>query len=472
MSDPSKIDPSAAATRGLSRRSFLRSVCTAVGMTSLTSTVFDLRRIAAASSLAGGDYKALVCVFLYGGNDSNNVLVPRGTGYAGYAAARNSLALPQASLLPIVPISGGDGRQWGLHPRLTGLRNLFNQQRLALVNNVGPLVAPVTRAEYLAGTAALPPQLFSHSDQTVHWQTSLPDQPVRTGWGGRVADLLHSLNGTAEVSMSMSLAGNNTFQVGNAVTQYQLSSEGSIGLGWYYDGTDWNHPPSIAIRELMERSYGNLFQTGYRNTFQRALDQDRLLSGALETAPALQTVFPDTDLGRQLRMIARIISIREALGLSRQVFFCAAGGYDTHDGQIGGAPETGAHADLLTELDGALSSFYTATTELGVASDVTSFTASDFGRTYASNGDGSDHGWGAHHFVLGGAVSGGRFYGQVPVLAVDGPDDSGDGRWIPKISVDEYSATLARWFGVSASDIPLVLPNIGRFSTPNLGFLG
>lgn len=463
--------PSELPVRGLTRRSFLRSACTAVGMTSLASTVFDLRRIAAAAPLAG-DYKALVCVFLYGGNDSNNVLVPRGTDYAAYAAARSGLALGQASLLPITPLSGGDGRQWGLHPSLPGLRNLFNQQRLALVANVGPLVAPVTRAEYLAGTAALPPQLFSHSDQTVHWQTSLPDQPARTGWGGRVADLLNALNGTAQVSMSMSLSGNNTFQVGNAVTQYQLSSEGSIGLGWYYDGNEWNHPPSIAIRQLMARSYGNLFQKGYRDVFQRALDQDRLLSAALETAPALQTAFPDTDLGRQLRMIARLISIREALGLRRQVFFCAAGGYDTHDGQIGDQAEVGAHADLLTELDGAMSSFYAATTELGVASDVTSFTASDFGRTYISNGGGSDHGWGAHHFVLGGAVAGGRFYGDVPTLAVDGPDDSSDGRWIPTISVDEYSATLARWFGVAASDLPLVLPNIGRFATPDLGFLG
>jgi len=471
MSDPFKIDPSATEPRGLSRRSFLRSVCTAVGMTSLASTVFDLRRIAAAAPLSG-DFKALVCVFLYGGNDSNNVLVPRGTEYAAYAAARRNLALPQASLLSIAPLSGGGGRSWGLHPQLTGLRSLFNQQRLALVANVGPLVAPVTRAEYDAGTAALPPQLFSHSDQTVHWQTGLPDQPVRTGWGGRVADLLHSLNGTAQVSMSMSLAGNNTFQVGNAVTQYQLSSEGSIGLGWYYDGTEWNHPPSIAIRRLMAKSYGNLFQAGYRDVFQRALDQDRMLSAALETAPALQTAFPDTDLGRQLRMVARLISIREALGMRRQVYFCAAGGYDTHDGQISGTPETGAHADLLFELDGALSAFYTATTELGVASDVTSFTASDFGRTYASNGDGSDHGWGSHHLVLGGAVAGGRFYGQVPTLAVDGPDDSGDGRWIPTTSVDEYSATLARWFGVSSTDLPLVLPNIGRFNTPDLGFLG
>jgi uncharacterized protein (DUF1501 family) len=453
---------------GFTRRKFLRG-CAALGATSLASTVFDLRRIAAAAPL-GGDYKALVCLFLYGGNDSNNLLVPRGPDYPAYAAARGPLALSQASLRAITPLNG-DGRQWGLHPSLAGLQNLFGQHRLALLANVGPLVAPVNRAQIDAGTAALPPQLFSHSDQTVHWQTGIPDQPARTGWGGRAADLLNALNAGSQTSMSMSLAGNNTFQIGSAVTQYQVSPDGSIGLGWYYDGNEWNHPPSIAIRKLLARSYGNLFEKGYRDVFQRALDQDRLLSGALSGAPVLQTQFPDSWLGRQMSTIARLISVRETLGLRRQVFFCAADGYDTHSGQVGGQPEVGAHADLMTELDGALSAFYNATVELGVASDVTTFTASDFGRTYATNGDGSDHGWGAHHLIVGGAVDGGKIYGTVPTLAVDGPDDFGEGRWIPTTSVDEYSATLAQWFGVAASDLPLVLPNLGRFASTDLGFM-
>jgi uncharacterized protein (DUF1501 family) len=458
-------------SEGVTRRQFLRgSVCTAVGMTSLFSTAFDLRRIAAAADLTG-DYKALVCIFQYGGNDSNNVLIPRGTGYNAYAAARGTLALPSASLLPITPLSGAGGGTWGLHPSLTGLRNLFNQQHMGLIANVGPLVAPVTKSEYDAGTAALPPQLFSHSDQTVHWQTSLPDQPVRSGWGGRVADLMQSLNTGSQISMSISLAGNNTFQVGNAVTQYQVSPGGTVGLGWYYDGNQWNHPQSTAVRSLIAQSYGNLFQRGYRDVFQRALDQDRILSAALDAAPHLTTVFPDTDLGSQLAMIARLISVREALGLRRQVFFCATGGYDTHDGQVGATAQVGAHADLLTELDGALSAFYAATVEMSVANSVTAFTASDFGRTYENNGEGSDHGWGSHHLVLGGAVSGGRIYGTLPTLAIDGPDDSGDGRWIPTTSVDEYSATLARWFGVAPSDLSLVFPNLGRFNTPDMGFL-
>ncbi|HXT22377.1 MAG TPA: hypothetical protein VN923_16610, partial [Thermoanaerobaculia bacterium] len=250
------------------RRRFVRSACAAVGMTSLAHTVFDLRRIASAATLpavAAGDYRALVCLFLYGGNDGNNVVVPRGAEYAGYAAARGALALPQ-SLLRVLP-NTPDGRQWGLHPALSELHGLLAQNKAAIVANVGPLVAPLTRAEYEAGSAAVPPQLFSHSDQTLHWQTSLPDQPARSGWGGRIADLVHAANGNAQLSMSMSLAGNNTFQVGSAVTQYQVSPDGSVGLGWYYDGNEWNDPPSTAIRRLMSASYGNLFTQGYRDVF-------------------------------------------------------------------------------------------------------------------------------------------------------------------------------------------------------------
>jgi uncharacterized protein (DUF1501 family) len=448
------------------RRQFIRqSTCAAVGITSLASTVFDLRRVAAAAPLAGTDYKALVCVFLYGGNDSNNLLVPLDTpDYNSYAAMRLGLALPQAALLPIAPASGGDSRAWGLHPSMTGVQSLFAQQKLAILANVGPLVAPVTRADYDNGTAALPPQLFSHSDQTVHWQTSIPDQPPQTGWGGRVADLLRAANGTAQISMCMSLAGSNTFEVGNVVTQFQVSASGGIGLDGY--GTDPADPASNALRRLMRKSYGNLFQTGYRDIFQRALDNDQLLQTALASQPPLQTQFPATDLGGQLATIARLIQARQVLGQQRQVFFCATGGFDTHGGQL--VP----HAQLLSDLSGALSAFYAATVELQVANSVTAFTASDFGRTFLSNGDGSDHGWGSHHLVVGGAVQGGRIFGRVPTLAIDGPDDSGDGRWIPTTSVDEYSATLARWFGVSASDMPTVFPNLGRFSNPNLGFMG
>jgi uncharacterized protein (DUF1501 family) len=459
--------------RGTTRRQFLRqSACAAVGMTALGNTIFDLQRIAAAAPLV--DYKTLVCVFLYGGNDGNNVIVPTlAADYAQYAAARDALALPQSALLPLKLLAPtpGDSRQWGLHPSLAKVQGLFNSGRAALVANVGPLVAPLTRQEYLNHSVAVPPQLFSHSDQTVHWQTSLPDQPARTGWGGRAADLLHSLNENARISMSISVAGTNTFQVGNVVTQYQVSPEGPVGLTSYVPAAQGPDASSNAIRGLLARSYGNLFERGYSGIFQRALDNQELLSGALAGAPQLNTAFPDTDLGLQLKMIAQLVSVRETLGLRRQVFFCAGQGFDTHGGQVGTSALDGTHADLLAELDGALAAFDAAMTELGVADSVTAFTASDFGRTYVSNGDGSDHGWGSHHFVLGGAVRGGRFYGQLPTLAVGGPNDAGEGRWIPTTSVDEYAATLARWFGVANSDLPLVLPNLGRFATPDLGFM-
>jgi uncharacterized protein (DUF1501 family) len=442
-------------------------------MTALANTIFDLRRIAAAATTS--DYKTLVCVFLYGGNDSNNVLVPTlASDYGAYASVRGALALPQTSLLSLAPIESppGDSRQWGLHPSLPKLRGLFNGGRAAVIANVGPLVAPLTKDEYLNKTAALPPQLFSHSDQTVHWQTSLPDQPAKTGWGGRVADLLHSLNGSAKISMSISLGGTNTFQVGDVVTQYQVTSDGPVGLDNYTPAAQGPDAASNAVRALLAKSYGNLLERGYRGIFQTALDNQTLLSGALGGAPAITTVFPDTDLGGQLAMVAKLVSVRESLGLKRQIFFCAAQGYDTHDGQVGADALTGSHADLLGELDGALSAFDAAMTELHVGDSVTTFTASDFGRTFQPNGDGSDHGWGNHHFVMGGAVRGGRFYGEMPTLAIGGPNDAGEGRWIPTTSVDEYSATLASWFGVAASDMHLVLPNLGRFASSDLGFMG
>jgi uncharacterized protein (DUF1501 family) len=455
------------------RRDFLRnSLCAAVGTTSIVRTLFDLGGIAAAAELPGaatralGDYKALVCVFLYGGNDGNNLLVPRtGADYTQYAAGRGALALPQASLLPIAPLTS-DGRNWGLHPRMTGLQSLFAQHKMALLANVGPLVAPLTRDQFLNGTVAAPPQLFSHSDQQVHWQTSIPDQAPRTGWGGRTADLLHSLNGNAQVSMSMSLAGSNVFQVGDLVTQYQLSPYGSIGLDGYSEGPGAD-PVSRAIRSLLALPSSNLLVSAAGGITTRALDNNRLVQSALDAATPLATDFPDTYLGQQLRMIAQLISIRGALGLSRQIFFCAADGYDTHGDQLA------TQDALLDELSAGLSAFYNATIELGVAQDVTAFTASDFGRTLPENGGGSDHGWGSHQIIVGGAVHGGDVYGHVQTLAVEGPDDAGDeGRWIPTTSVDEYSATLARWFGVSATDLPLVFPNLGRFNHPNLGFLG
>jgi uncharacterized protein (DUF1501 family) len=463
-----------------SRRQFIRQcACAALGTTSLASTIWNLRSIRAATCCSApyvaspGDFKALVCLFLYGGNDANNFIVPTNTAdYDAYAAARAGLSISQASLLPISPLTYSDGRTFGLHPalidtpnatglpNLAGLQTLFSQGKLALLNNVGTLVAPVTRADFLAETAALPPQLFSHNDQAVHWQTSVPDQPPRTGWGGRLSDLLISMNGDAQISMSISLAGTNTFEVGNQVFQYQMSPYGVQSLSGYSGAT------KTALDNLISLPHQNLFEDEFAKITRRALDNSALLSGVL-AGITLTTFFPTQNyLADQLKMIAKMIAARDSLSMSRQIFFCAVGGYDTHGDQLT------AHANLLTELNAALASFYQATVDLGVADKVTTFTASDFGRTFpVNNGAGSDHGWGNHQLILGGAVKGGDFYGQFPTLAVDGPDDTSDGRWIPTTSVDEYSATLAKWFGVTSTDMATILPNLSRFPTPDLGFM-
>ena len=447
------------------RRSFIRqAACAALTTTGILNTILDLRRLSAAP-LDTTDYKALICLFLYGGNDANNMLVPHdANGYASYATARGTLAIPQASLLPLT-LTNGDGRDFGFHPNLVELQTLFNQGNLGVVTNVGTLVAPVTRAQYLAGGAAVPPQLFSHADQSVQWQTSVPDVISKTGWGGRMADMLQSLNAGSKISLNISIAGTNTFEVGNTVLPYILSPNGSVGLAGF-DGSANANIRLQAFKDLLAMPHNNLFEQAYSDTVSRSIAANDLLTAALAGLPAFQTVFPATNLGQQLNMIAKLIAARNNLSMKRQIFFCSVGGYDTHGDQLTG------QANLFTELSQALNAFYATTVELGVAPQVTTFTASDFGRTYPTNGTGSDHGWGSHQLVLGGAVKGGRLFGTFPTLAVNGPDDTGQGRWIPTTSVDEFSATLATWFGVSPSDLSTVLPNIGRFAHPNIGIFG
>jgi uncharacterized protein (DUF1501 family) len=293
----------------------------------------------------------------------------------------------------------------------------------------------------------------------------VPNQISKTGWGGRMADMVQSLNAGSKISLSISIAGTNTFEVGNTVLPYIVSPNGSIGLAGF-DGSANANVRLQAFKDLLALPHNNLFERAYADTVSRSIAANELLTTALAGVPAFQTVFPTTGLGSQLSMVAKLIGARTNLSMKRQIFFCSVGGYDTHGDQLTG------QANLLTELSQALNSFYAATVEMGVAQQVTSFTASDFGRTYPTNGTGSDHGWGSHQLVLGGAVQGGRLFGTFPTLAVNGPDDTGQGRWIPTTSVDEFSATLATWFGVSPSDLSTVLPNIGRFAHPNLGIFG
>ena len=450
----------------LTRRKFIGNCCAGVGATGILSALAQLRVIGAlAADTANSDYKALVCIFLYGGNDSNNVIIPTDTtGYASYAAQRTALAIPQASLLPIAPKTYSDGRKYGLHPSLVDVQGLFASGQLAFMANTGTLTYPTTLAQYNSGGANLPPQLFSHADQQVQWQSSIPDQPFATGWGGRLADIVNALNSNTAISMSISVAGENSFQVGKVVSQYAVSSSGAVSLSGTTGGTI--NPVRYSTQlDLLNLKEANLFQAAFSNITSSAISDATLLTSVLTGATTLTTTFPNTSLGTQLKMIARLISAAPTLGLTRQIFFASIGGFDTH------TVELATQAPLLVQVSQALNAFNSATVELGVADQVTTFTASDFNRTYNTNGNGADHGWGSHQIVMGGAVTGGDIYGKMPSQVIGGPDDTGRGRWIPSTSVDQYSATLASWFGVSASNLPVVLPNIGRFASANLGFM-
>lgn len=481
------------------RRSFLRDFGTAaLGSLAVSSTLRDFRLINSALAQGNGpfafpDYKALVCVFLSGGNDSNNLVIPRGAAHANYAAIRQNLTIPESSLLPINPVDG-DGNDYGLHPSCTGIADLFEDGKAAFLFNVGPLLFPTTRLQYQKKLVALPPQLFSHSDQVMHWQTSLPDQPPRTGWGGRIADLLHPYQDAlindpvdrAKIALCTSIAGANTFEVGASIQQYHVSTSGAVvmsGTGGVAGSATKNR--ENAIRNIAKLPQGNLQSGAYGSIIDDAIGTGVLLNEAIAptSATVWNTPFPSGSFGDQMKMVARIIAARDSLKIKRQIFFVSFGSYDTHTSQVGTGddPFTGTHANLLSQLSNGVATFHAALGQLGgtaLQDSVVGFTASDFGRTMPTNGQGSDHGWGSHHLIFGGsghpasgAVRGKRTYGTFPVLQVNGPDDTSTGRWIPTTSVDEYSATLARWFGVDDAHMPVVFPNLGRFGSPDLGFL-
>ena len=472
-----------------SRRKFIGSCCAAVGATGLLSTMAQLRLTGAIASPANGTlvqgatdpaYKALVCLFFAGGNDANNFIIPNDTaGYATYSSptvGRGALALPQNTLLGINPKTS-DGRAWAIHPSFAadvagtntaGLKSLFDSGKMALLANVGTLAVPTTREQFLARSVPLPLSLFSHNDQQVEWQSSIPDKAFSTGWGGRMADLTDAFNANNSISMSITLNGQNSFQVGKNVAQYAVSPNGAITLSGSASpvGTAFQNIRTKAQNDLLAASNNNLFETAFSGLTSNAIADSALLAAIFAGTVPFTTPFPGTSLGQQLRTIARLIAAAPQLGLKRQVFFARVGGWDLHDSQLP------AHANLIADVSRSVAAFHAATAELGADKQVTTFTASDFGRTFNTNGDGSDHAWGSHHFIVGGAVKGGDIYGKMPDLVRSGPNDSGTrGNWIPTTSVDEYSATLATWFGVSPTNLATVLPNIGRFAKPNLGFL-
>ena len=450
-----------------SRRAFLRQSAwwSAASATPLAGTLLAVA--GAAQAQTAGDFKALVCINLAGGNDQSNLVVPiAGADYTAYVAARPTLALRPDQLLPISPMGYG-GTPLALHGSLASLKPLFDQGRVALLANVGPLAAPITKTQWNSGnpSVTVPFQLTSHADQSAAWQTGLPDRPSSTGWCGRIGDLTAAAyNPGSGVSIAMSLAGNNMLQAGDQTVQSQLTTDGAIkvrGLDSLYNSA----AGATALRRLMTEPRSSLLENELAKVSTRAIASEAVVGNALAGA-TVPVTFPGTGLGRQLRMVAKMIAARGPLMQRRQLYFVQMGGFDFHDRLLTD------QAALLTELGDAMAAFHAATVALGVASNVTSFTTSEFGRALQHNGRGSDHGWGGHHFIMGGAVNGNRVYGRFPTVALGGPEDAGQGRLIPGTSVDEYAATLSRWFGVSDSDLATVLPNIGRFASRNLGFLG
>lgn len=475
-----------------SRRAFLRrSAQLAVSGTALPFAL-NLAAMGEAAAFSATDYKALVCVFLYGGNDYANTVVTYddpsynaysvirggGAGQAGGGIALSKASLTPTLLQPAVPLAGG--RQYALHPSMTGLAGLFNSGKAAVQLNVGPLVVPLTRAQYNSAdrkTWPLPPKLFSHNDQQSIWQSSSPEGST-VGWGGNLGDLALSSN-THSLFTCMSVTSNAVFLSGDSALQYQVSTRGAVPINGVKSNVYGSSAVKTALTTLVQQQRTHVLENEYNRITTRAIGAEALITSSL-AGVTLATPFPGNNpLADQLKMVAQLIAARGALGNKRQVFLVSIGGFDLHDNLIA------QHPTLLGRVSDAMTAFYNATVELGVADKVTSFTASDFGRTLASNGDGSDHGWGSHHFVVGGAVKGQAFYGTPPPVSVgntSAPEDQwhvGQGRLLPSTSVDQYAATLAQWFGVADAELAGILPNLKHFGAAaaradypsNLGFM-
>lgn len=468
----------------LSRRAFLqRSKQLAIAGTA-SSFAMGLAGIGEAAAFsAGNDYKALVCIFLYGGNDHNSTLMPfdsanydlysaiRGGG-AGQTAGGITLARSSLAATALTPAGGQvltNNLQYALAPEMTRLKAIFDAGKMAPLLNVGPLVAPLTLAQYQSSNLVAnprPAKLFSHNDQQSTWQSSKPEGAT-DGWGGRMGDLALSSNSNS-LFTCISATGNAVFLSGQQALSYQVSSGGALAVNGIKNNLYSSSAASAALRTLMTQSSNHVLEAEYNRVAKRSIDAEGVVTAALQSITLATSFTPATgsnSLAQQLRVVARLIAARQPLGAKRQVFMVSMGGFDLHDALITN------QSRLMGQLDFAMDAFYRATVELGVANNVTTFTASDFGRTLQSNGDGSDHGWGSHHFIMGGAVNGGRFYGVAPQISVRSTDQVGQGRLLPTVSVDQMSATLASWFGVSASELPSIAPNIGRFSASNLGFM-
>jgi len=452
------------------RRTFLEH-CAGLGAGALARRLAPMSALAlagtAAAQSAPDDYKALVCVFLFGGLDGNSVVIPNDSaGYAQYAAVRpasSGLNIAQSDLVPVQAATGS--RLFGLHPKLAPLQSLFAQQRLAIVANVGPLSAPTTPATY---AALRPDNLYSHADQQAQWQSAVASGVSGTGWGGRIADAMGGISGSFPIVTSV--AGASLFISGNASSALAIPATGGLALQGFSSSAASN-ARLAALQSILASPDANGYVKAAGDIASRALALSATVNPILTgTTSAAAPAFAGltSSLAQQLLQVAKLIEARAQTGARRQVFFVSLGGFDTHNNELTTLDT------LLGDVAPALRAFHDATVQLGVDGKVTTFTLSDFGRTFQpASGGGTDHAWGNHHFVMGGAVKGGDVYGHYPTLVVSGPDDAEhEGRWVPTTSVDQYGATLARWFGLNATQLAQVFPNLSRFPAADVGFLG
>ena len=460
------------------RRRFLGTAsCAAIGSTTFFSTLFNLGmaneaagRSAKNSLNPSNDYKALVCILLAGGNDSFNMLVPTSnTAYNAYSNTRSNQALAQNSLLGLSHLAGGMP-SLGVHPSMPEVQSMYNSGRLAFISNVGTLVEPTTKTQFENGGVTLPLGLFSHADQIQQWQTSVPQTRSSSGWGGRMADILQSMNNNQNISMNISLSGRNFFQSGNQSSEYTINptGTGSIGIEGYNGDDMIDMIRTTAVDNLLEDQYVDIFKKTYADVTRNAQSSHQQFSSAIGGVN-LSTTFSTSRLSQSMQMVAKTIAARNTLDVCRQTFFITFGGWDHHDELLNN------QAGMLTVVSKALNEFNNAMNELGMANNVTTFTISDFARTLTSNGNGTDHAWGGNVMVMGGKVNGGRVYGEYPSLALNSSLDVGNGVLIPTLSTDEYFAELAQWYGVSNSDINNIFPNLMNFYSANgqppIGFM-
>lgn len=471
-----------------SRRQFLRAASMASMAGFYVSPFFlELNSLAAmAQGTGGGDYRALVCVYLQGGNDGHGTVIATDSdSFTAFTQARSGapgLAYPMNELLPITLKTPQSGRTFALNPSLGGVQNLFNAGRAAIVANMGTLVTPATKAQINANSVPLPDSLFSHFDQTAAWQAIASNlgSGEHVGWGGAVADAIEGMNlNSNSMFTCISTAGNALFLAGQSSFQLNVTPAGPIPIYGLAQPPFGAPAATNALSPILGNDETNLFAQEYQTVINRSIQAQSMLTSAMAPAGTggvanppqyldpVTNMLADNPLAASLQTVARIIAGRASLGVTRQIFYVQLGSFDTHDGQAQ------THAKLLTQLGSAFEYFDGVMVNMGLSNNVTSFTISDFGRTLTSNSDGTDHGWGSHHFVVGGAVQGQNMYGQYPVIGSNQANDLGAGRLIPTTAVEQYAGTLASWFGLSDGQIRNVFPNFGNFGTsPYLGFMG